>query len=707
MLRALARLRIAQTRRRRDDRLRAALGERHATRVRARRPVLDRCFPPRSEWVRLPAHERHRVAATRLPLVTLERTVFRVWRTDATASPPWLTKLRALIEEIRGRALGSGVPIDVEPPRVVPLPRPDGLYRPIALYPLRDRVIASLTARYLLGAFDIDQSPCSFAYRCARSSGRPGEPATNPSHHDAFAHLRALRERFGDGPLWVAECDLHGFFDSLHHDEVMGSFDEAIARARARGISVDPRARRIVEAFLRTYTFLGHALPEVRRWFAERRVAGRLHSCEERLRSHYASLGTSLDIAPVGVAQGSPLGGLLANLVLDAADRAVEATQAYRSEHALYARFCDDMIVCHPTREGCQAMLDAYERAATAKRLFFHRAKPASVYGRSWWQAKSRAPYVWADRRTGPDAVPWVGFVGYQVRWDRAVRIRPSSVRAATRKQAEEVDRVIEHLRRSVGMRRGVAHRLCAWVRRRMIARAVGRLQIEVPPDQLGPCWSAGFRGLLAGSPAGPWLAMDGAPVVERKVSADAGAPIIRSQLRELDRCRERQLRRLREALRELFPRPSRGHHAAASPAQEDKPAQPADGTARPRAEAAAEPCVEPSVQAEDRVESSVSPTRANAEADGLLALGAPFDLLGECVVQTERAPRSRRQRRRALQGYPYSIYGRFFPLQGAASAPGTPEIPNTPSQPELPSTLAPVPPPNAPPRQDGVGGPA
>ena len=64
--------------------------------------------------------------------------------------------------------------------------------------------------------------------------------------------------------------------------------------------------------------------------------------------------------AEVGVPQGGAISMLIANWVLDIADRRVER---WGDESLFYARFCDDIVIAHPDRRKCRAARDRYLRA--------------------------------------------------------------------------------------------------------------------------------------------------------------------------------------------------------------------------------------------------------------------------------------------------------------------------------------------------------
>ena len=62
---------------------------------------------------------------------------------------------------------------------------------------------------------------------------------------------------------------------------------------------------------------------------------------------------------------------------------------------------------------------------------------------------KSKAPYEWGPA-TKPGRVPWCAFVGYQIRHDGALRLRPSSLKKEVEKHNHILGRVGRFLRRDV-----------------------------------------------------------------------------------------------------------------------------------------------------------------------------------------------------------------------------------------------------------------
>ncbi len=427
-----------------------------------------------------------------------------------------MIRLRSFVAELRADILLSERNYRPVSPTILPAIRPDGRYRPIADYPLKEKVAASLLAELLRRCFDDDFCNSSYAFR-APSSG----PA--PSHHDAFARLHAFAPPTDQDSRWVAECDIQGFFDCVHHDVARDCFTRAVERAERRGTAPSAQSQRLFDLFLSTYTFPQTAQRGAKQWFERNGVVdGQLKWSSKALEKFYGPKVLEQD---VGIPQGGAISCVIANLVLHDADEAVEnAAQAIGGEW-LYVRYCDDMVAGHSTQNGCQVMFDAYFAKLEELRLPAHPPAPSRCYGKKFWTGKSKAPYRWGRHTSAaPRNVPWVGFVGYQSRWDGLVRIRPSSLRKEMKLQEEEAHRVTSMLHRQAAKGNSGARVQAGQVvfrfRQRMYARSVGTTPAwSAIPDELAFCWCGGFK-YLATAPS-----------------------IIESQLEQLDRHRERQIR--------------------------------------------------------------------------------------------------------------------------------------------------------------------
>ena len=252
----------------------------------------------------------------------------------------------------------------------------------------------------------------------------------------------------------VGECDIRKFFDNIRHDEILKALDRYAAEIG----NLDPAAREVVCAYLRCY------------WLGE------------------------VDGVSRGIPQGGSLSPVLANMVMAQAD---EAVLRHSSEKMFYARYCDDMVIAATDESLCRRAMDAYFAALDQLHLPPHPIADFT-YGTDYFEAKSKGPFSWCAAEKGTrGCAPWVSFLGNQVRFDGAVRVRKDTVRKHVLKIKEEVGSAIGMWERLGGkLRAGVKTALFyKSLRRRLVAKGVGYLRAGPVPND-GICWAAAFPNL-------------------------------------------------------------------------------------------------------------------------------------------------------------------------------------------------------------------
>jgi hypothetical protein len=474
-------------------------------------------FPPRKSW------NRYRRRSDGDNLETLVCAVRYLSRETPEAT--WARHLADTVEMIRERAL-SQRPFVFSAPRIVPevKDRDQRTYRPLASFVLSDKIIDCLTARYFREKLDSALLGCCLAFR-SDGDGR----------HNGLDML--LRERQNHNRLFVAECDIRGFFDCVSHAVARRALSELIADAEQRqpNLNIHPRAVEIFDAYLSCYSFLRN----VRRGAelelqANRGSKANYPWSEPDLRRFH---GSALD--GIGVPQGGALSGVIANAVLHSADKRLDSLCA---EHQVtYLRYCDDMILLSPDRDACAAAFDSYRSVVTGLRLPIHPSPSLRPYEGSqkkfFWNRKSRPVYKWGDP-SDLGCYPWIQFLGYQIRYDGMVRIRQSSVDKELRKLADVSGRVLSLVKSGdpANIRcspSNIAHRF----RMKLISMGVGRRSQGQPLGEPSPnCWTYGFRWLL-------------------------GKNCVTTNLMALDRQRERQINRVVRRLKGLRIPETGGQH--------------------------------------------------------------------------------------------------------------------------------------------------
>ena len=427
---------------------------------------------------------------------------------------------RDAIQRIQGRVLVTDA-FAFESPRVIADVKDARArtYRPISVLDWEEKLVDGLTARYLRDEMDSLFDPASLAFR-NHAKGKRVDVLD-----EAVAQIEHYRSKHGKYGLFVAEVDIYSFFDCLGHKVIRSSMEHALNRlARLKQTSIDPRALTIFDAFLASYRFpsnvLGSGLVQLR----QRDLLGTFPWPESQLTEFYAQPRAE----HIGVPQGAALSGITANLVLDYADQKVRSFEKATHAELLYLRYCDDAIILAPKLEVATAALKHYCAALHELKLPAHPPETVGAYGPSYWTTKSKAPFLWANK-SRPGAMPWVRFLGREMRWDGAVRISAKSIAKHHARVRGEVDRFLGHARRSSKMAR---------VKQRSvpISTALNRLARHLANLSVG---RKGFRQRKIGARRG-WLAA---------WSGLARGSNSTQQMKWLDRFRERQLHRAKTAL--------------------------------------------------------------------------------------------------------------------------------------------------------------
>ena len=440
---------------------------------------VDGTLPPRKMWSRAGVKDRKGVD----PAVVRKQATFRTVRRamgghagrvtlpcgalgeralpgsgrGATALPDleWGRKLMELVEGVR-EAVFSGK-VAFEPPKMFRIAkgREGGkmTYREVASFErLADRVILSRMTAYVRDRLEEVLGAHCYSFRkdCA------------VNHQLAVKHLQEFRDRFPAGSLFVAECDIKKFFDSISHE---------VVRRRWREVGFEDAAGKVLEAYLGVY-------------------AAEEADAQER-------------VPPVrrGLPQGGSFSTVLANLVLAEADRAVARVDDGR---LFYARYCDDVVFVHPDEESCRRAMEAYAAALAKLDLPMHAVRPfvyrpADGSSTEYYSIKSKGPFRWREAEKGEaDCAPWVSFLGSQVRYDGETRIRKESSEKHIRSLGRETAKAVREIKEGKVGKRARGTRaptsMMAWFarfRNRLIAKGVGYVTAKVKDCDM--CWAGAF----------------------------------------------------------------------------------------------------------------------------------------------------------------------------------------------------------------------
>ncbi|MFC3562788.1 reverse transcriptase domain-containing protein [Pedobacter jamesrossensis] len=457
--------------------------------------LLCSLFPPRKKWKTVLQHKRFKDGAARSTsektLISLYATIKYFERTEPTAD--FLVQMNDFIKEIQSALHEGGYKI--ASPKIIPKLKEDkpsltkkNICRPIASFGLKDKIILSITNRYLTAIFDPFFIDRSYAFRYKRMIN--GKEMC-PTHHEPVEEILTYRKEHDGVSLFVAECDMKKFFDTVNHSVIKGIFRQFFDRKLILAYPVEDidNAKRILYDYLDVYTFNHSVLPlnDDQKNFKKFNIPGKYEWVKEELISngYYKRVAS----AKIGIPQGGALSGLIANVVLHGVDK-----QVIRKTDAelLYVRFCDDMLIIHPDEKECASAFNRYLSGIRSKKLVVHQpVNTPYLNPRDFWAEKSKSCYVWGSERG--IGSPWIGFVGYEIHHQGYLRVRKSSLMKEMKKQFKVVGdlKLIlkdPHCRSS-------ENTIYESVANRLIGMSVGRVNLWNYRDMKNEmCWTSGYR---------------------------------------------------------------------------------------------------------------------------------------------------------------------------------------------------------------------
>lgn len=481
-------------------------------------------FPPRSRWIRINKLEREKRSSNSVEInsVQLERTIWKEikkCKKQGIVQPIWMQKLLNFTNSIREDVFDESRKYMISTPRTIPVVKDlkEKTYRPISVFKLHDLIIIGQIAKYLSNCLDPLFSDSSYAFR----TGIQRKKVFN--HHKAIDDIINFKSKF-NVPIYVAECDIKKFYDCVNHSVINEKFSAICDEAKsALNIEIHSRAIYFFNGYLNAFSFNNDIKRKEKELLNEFGISdGTIPWVND---SELHEVNSNPDLDKIGIPQGGAISCLIANILLTHVDRSVNS---YSDDNTFYARFCDDMILMHIDKNSCESLLKIYQNALVDVKLISHKPSQFNKYGKDFWneKLKSKLPYKW-DRFSKLDLdtmtnVPWLSFVGYQIRYDGLVRVRNKSIKKELEKQVSETDRIINVVKKAPRInKRAIRFRL----QLRLISMAVSRFKFG--STNISMCWCAGFRVLK-------------------------NNPNVTNQIRSLDRNREKQIKRLQLFLNKI-----------------------------------------------------------------------------------------------------------------------------------------------------------
>jgi hypothetical protein len=209
------------------------------------------------------------------------------------------------------------------------------------------------------------------------------------------------------------------------------------------------------------------------------------------------------------------------------------------------------MILLHTDPNKCNEALKLYINGIEDLKLLHHESSALELdsYDRKFWSAKAKPIYKWYANFQTNKNVPWLSFVGYQIRRDGLIRVRRASILKEKKKIVNERMRVLKaigfyrrnnHYKDVVKNiklpRKNIVYRL----QNRYVSMSVGKIDLRgtrtLKDDKIhttnkilsqGFCWTNGFKLLKKN-------------------------PVVSKQLKDLDRFRNYNIKLLNNYLRHI-----------------------------------------------------------------------------------------------------------------------------------------------------------
>lgn len=403
-------------------------------------------MPPRDSWHRPRRKERLTVEGTedKSRKQILTRSIALTIRHDRKQpdAHPYLKRLDDFIHALR-REICSDAPLSFTSIKIVGKRKKvdvDGtiILRPLCIFDsLSEKLLIALASRYLSEAFDPLLHEEILSYRPLRTYHHSEHPVLT-DRENAIENLQAYCARHRRQRLYVAECDIQKYFDTIHHDVIRECFARFAGKVQLCHPDFDySRVGRIVDAYLDSYSFHHHVEVENERML-QSNPPRKYESPKYALfveRGCYieAELCTALD--KIGIPQGGALSGLISNVVLSTVD--CKSILREPDPHRFFCRYGDDILLLHTSKAKCQELINAYCAALTDMKLLYHDfvsvadptfRRAGRAIRTALWDQKSRTPFLWGRSLDDPESVDWIGFLGYELRYTGEVRMRRSSL---------------------------------------------------------------------------------------------------------------------------------------------------------------------------------------------------------------------------------------------------------------------------------------
>ncbi|TYK37831.1 reverse transcriptase domain-containing protein [Bacteroides pyogenes] len=443
-----------------------------------KRDSLYELFPPRKQWCGI-GKIRENLDSVARNERKLKYTYLKAKKCNSKEE--WYLKLCTKADEIVRYAYRKRK--GIKPPKVAVIEKKRNKEkriiecRPVCSFPLELKIVLSLLNKYLTELFDSYFHDCSYAFR------RPKDGMHMFQHLDAVEAIREYRKKHSEVGLYVAECDMQKFYDTISHEIIKKRFTELLYKA-IKDKRINKYGAKLTKRwffyYIDCFDFVNNVLVHNQKqanhpfWKNIKNKADyrcRIEWVDKRLLNRKQARRIK---GHVGVPQGGSLSGLIANIVMHTVDN--DVLQSIGDKDMLYCRFCDDMILIGVNEKDVASAFDSYNAAIKELRLIAHQNKPIVLTQmRDFWKGKTRGPYKWIKGER--DAFPWVTFVGFDINWCGNLRIRKSSFLKQMKKQTKIANELLLPYLKGKDARYCVGTIITS-LKSRLIATSVGRVTL-------------------------------------------------------------------------------------------------------------------------------------------------------------------------------------------------------------------------------------
>lgn len=395
--------------------------------------------PPRRLWINLGKNERKNLSPTQANVIRIIRTISKY----SNSTDSWNLNLKNLLSKVQEKVQHS----TIKSPKIAFLPKDNIYFRPLTIYTLDDHIFIGLLAKYLTDFYDPIFSNHALAFRSKQFQKQTGIK----TYHQVIDNIANYRKKYKK--LYVAECDIKAFYDSVPHYKIK----ELVEESNIHGL-----AKSTIQDYLYSYDFN--------------------MVLAESIKNRKKVKTPNLDTDKRGIPQGGAISCWLSNLTLNKADLLVKERM---TDHDLYYRYCDDIIMISPNKKRLKIMFNTYIKALKELKLDYH--KPVTVpYSDVWYDVKTKAPYEWSKEH-----YPWINFLGYQIHYSGNLRIRKRSIEKEKLQQKEFIDTIINKIEGLSPQKK----RLFIKLNSKWFKRVVG-LSFSDFNKKKSFAWSGGFKML-------------------------------------------------------------------------------------------------------------------------------------------------------------------------------------------------------------------